>query len=318
MSKRRLGKGIDALLQGRDLEQLDSLSTVVFVDIEKLQPNPDQPRTTFNDDTLAELASSIKEKGVIQPIIAEDRGDGTFIIVAGERRFRAARLAGLTEVPVLPKDFTPEEKLEIALVENIQREDLNPIDQALAFESAMKNGGYTQEQLAARLGMSRSAVANNLRLLKLAPAIQASIANGDISAGHARALLAVEGTRRKNLYSQILREGLSVREAEAAVRPEAGQAAGSGGETGSPESSGQSTGPTEVPLIENEDMIEVPTAPDGPTRSPELDQLEDELVRKYGTRVSIRGGDARGRIEISYFSSDDLDRLIDLLGVSLD
>ena len=119
MSKRRLGKGIDALLQGRDLEQLDNMSSVLFVDIDKLQANPDQPRNRFDDTTLAELADSIREKGLIQPIIAEDRGDGTFIIVAGERRYRASRLAGLTQVPVLPGEFSAEEKLEIALVENI-------------------------------------------------------------------------------------------------------------------------------------------------------------------------------------------------------
>jgi len=320
VSKRRLGKGIDALLQGRDLEQLDNMSSVLLVDIDKLQPNPNQPRNRFDDTTLSELASSIQEKGLIQPIIAEDRGDGTFVIVAGERRYRAARIAGLDQVPVLPRDFSPEEKIEIALVENIQREDLNPIDEALAFESVMDNGGYTQDQLAKRLGMSRPAVANALRLLKLETDIRESIAAGEISAGHARALLAVEGGERRTLFERIRADGLSVRDAEAAVRS-AGPGSGStlaDGATGSPEtglSPDEASGRGEVPLIENEDALEVPA---GPRRSPELDLLEDELVRKFGTKVLVRGSDTSGRIEMSYYSPDDLNRLIDLLGITLD
>ena len=301
MSKRRLGKGIDALLEGRDLEQLSNMASVLQVEIDKLQPNPKQPRTRFSDEALRELADSIREKGVIQPIIAEDLGDGSYTIVAGERRCRAAKLAGLSEVPVIPQDFSDDEKLEIALVENLQREDLNPIDEATALDSAMRSAGYTQEQLARRLGKSRPAVANSLRLLKLETRMREALASGEISAGHARALLAVAGTAdRKNLFSRIQAEGLSVRETEAAARPvdpEPNTAAGN-----------------------DADKTKArPAAERQPKRkSPELQHVEDELVRVLGTKVVIRGGDKKGRIEIAYYSTDDLDRLIEILGVSVD
>ena len=140
MSKRRLGKGIDALLQGRPLEEITNMASILMVDLERISPNPDQPRKLFNDDSLKELANSIREKGVIQPILAEDRGDGTYTIVAGERRYRAAKLAGLDEVPVITQELSDEEKLEIALIENIQREDLNAIDAARALQHAMEQG----------------------------------------------------------------------------------------------------------------------------------------------------------------------------------
>lgn len=314
MSKRRLGKGIDALLQGRDLEQLTNMASVLIVDVERVEPSPGQPRTRFNDASLAELAASIREKGIIQPIIAEDRGDGSYTIVAGERRYRAARIAGLTEVPLIPVEFTEEEKLEVALVENLHREDLNPLDEAMAFDTAMRNAGYTQEQLAARLGKSRSAIANALRLLKLESDIQEAIAAGEISAGHARALLAVDNpTHRRELYERIRSEGLSVRQAEAARKPVetrhnepsgAGETATIGTET---EASEFSIGSTEVSL-------EIPsTAPSA--KSPELQHVEDELVRALGTRVIVRGTDEKGRIEIPYRTMDDLNRLLELLGV---
>ena len=220
MSKRRLGKGIDALLEGRDLEQLSSMSRVLLIAVDKLQANPKQPRTQFDDESLGELAESIREKGVIQPIIAEDQGDGSYTIVAGERRYRAAKIAGLTEVPVISKDFSDDEKLEIALVENLQREDLNPIDEAIAIDSAMRNAGYTQEQIAQRLGKSRPAIANSLRLLKLNAEMRKALASAQITAGHARALLAIaDSAERKELFSRIQTEGLSVRESEAAGRP---------------------------------------------------------------------------------------------------
>ncbi len=306
MSKRRLGKGIDALLQGKDLEQLSNMTSILLVEIDKLQPNPKQPRTRFDDETLVELADSIREKGVIQPIIAEDQGDGSYTIVAGERRYRAAKIAGLSEVPVIPQDFSDDEKLEIALVENLQREDLNPIDEATALSDAMRNAGYTQEQLARRLGKSRPAVANSLRLLKLEIEMQGALASGEITAGHARALLAItDSAERKELFSRIRSEGLSVREAEAAGRP--------------PE---QESRVEDTPIIDDDDTdeLEGPPAvkPQPERKSPELQRVENELVRVLGTKVVIRGGDQKGRIEIAYYSTGDLDRLIEILGVSVD
>lgn len=321
MPKRRLGKGIDALLQGRDLEQLSNMSSVLMVDIDRLEPNPDQPRTRFNDETLKELAVSIREKGVLQPILAEDRGDGTYIIVAGERRHRAARLAGLDEVPVISHDFSDEEKLEIALVENLQREDLNAIDEALAFEAAMKRAGYTQEQLAARLGKSRPSIANSLRLLRLEPEIKNALADGTISPGHARSLLSLSDPEaRMNLFKRILNEGLNVRQAEAVVRPA--------------EAGGASTPSIEI----SEDALEPPPGDDGADDragragdskrpassrttselSPELKRLEEKLVEHLGTRVVIRGTEQKGHVQIQYHNPDDLNQLLETLGITLD
>lgn len=306
MSKRRLGKGLDALLQGKDLEQLSNMTSILLVEIDKLQPNPRQPRTQFDDETLVELADSIREKGVIQPIIAEDQGDGSYMIVAGERRYRAAKIAGLSEVPVIPQDFSDDEKLEIALVENLQREDLNPIDEATAFDHAMRNAGYTQEQLARSLGKSRPAIANSLRLLKLETEMQGALASGEITAGHARALLAIpDPAERKELFSRIRSERLSVREAESAGRP--------------PE---QESRVEATPIIDDDDTdeLEAPPAakPQPEHKSPELQRVENELVRVLGTKVVIRGSDQKGRIEIAYYSTGDLDRLIEILGVSVD
>ena len=219
MSKRRLGKGIDALLQGRPLDELSNLSSIIMVDLDRIAANPDQPRKRFNQETLAELAASIREKGIIQPIIAEDRGDGTYTIIAGERRYRAAKLAGLAEVPVISQELSDEEKLEIALIENMQREDLNPMDEAHALQSALDHTGITQDQLAKRLGKSRPAIANSLRLLKLEPEIQRALLEGELTAGHARALLAVtDAGKRTELFERIRSDGLSVREAELAVK----------------------------------------------------------------------------------------------------
>ena len=320
MSKRRLGKGIDALLQGRPLDELTNMSSILLVDVANIAPNPDQPRKQFNQKTLDELADSIREKGIIQPIIAEDRGDGTYIIVAGERRYRAAKLAGLTEVPVISQDFSDEEKLEIALIENIQREDLNPIDEARALQSAIDHAGITQEQLAKRLGKSRPAVANTLRLLRLEPEIQEALLDATLTAGHARALLAVaDPAERIALFRQIRSEGLSVRDAELAVRD-----GRSGGRIDEP-----SSGHPEPPV--DEDPFGAPDNgrgasrtgsgdrgnPAAETRSVELRRIEDQLVEHLGTRVAVRGNDEHGRIEIWYLSTDDLERIIEAMGARI-
>lgn len=305
MSKRRLGKGIDALLQGRDLEQLESLSSIVNVPIDKIHPNPNQPRKHFDPATLKELADSIKEKGIIQPIIAEDTGDGIYMIIAGERRFRAAQMVGLDEVPVIPNEFSEEEKLEIALIENLQREDLNPIDEALALKSMMDQVGLTQEQVAQRLGLSRPAVANTLRLLRLSQEIQDALSSGTLSAGHARALLAVRDDEARNeLFHRIVNERLSVRDAELAAR-------GPNGEPGS------------VPTVKlPADELEVPAAgatarsgdeSSGAGKPVELKQIEQQLITALGTKVVVKGSNSTGRIEIAYFSMEDLERVVEII-----
>jgi ParB family chromosome partitioning protein len=213
VAKRRLGKGIDALLQGRDLSQLEEqVAGVVSVPLDKLTPNPNQPRKEFSPEQLEELARSISERGIIQPILAEEQNDGTYVIVAGERRYRAAQMAGLTVVPVLPGTFSEEEKLEIALIENIQREDLNPMEEARAYRRLMDTAGLSQEDLSQRLGISRSAVANTVRLLNLPERVQEAIYHRNLSAGHARTLLALkEGSAQEKLLEAIEEEGLSVR-----------------------------------------------------------------------------------------------------------
>jgi len=233
-----LGKGLDALLENNDEDDPQitpeqsqtppesSLSvknkepdispqTTVQLPVEKLIPNPGQPRKNFDETELRELADSIKTYGVIQPIIAANAGDGTYIIIAGERRTRAARLAGLDAVPVIIRDYTDQKRLEISLIENIQRTDLNPIEEAAAYKNLMDFSGISQDELATRMGKNRSTVANALRLLKLPVEIQKSIEEGTVSPGHARALLSITNPRaREKLYKDILKGDLSVREAE--------------------------------------------------------------------------------------------------------
>lgn len=281
MSKRGLGRGIDALLQGKDLEQLDSISPLINVPIEKLMPNPDQPRKTFSADSLRQLADSIKEKGIIQPIIAEELGNGKYIIIAGERRYRASQLAGLKEIPVLPKDFSDEEKLEIALIENIQREDLNPIEQALAIKSLMKTTGHNQDKIAQRLGMGRSSLANILRLLKLPENIQNAIKNNQISSGHGRAILALNSEEQQQaLFERILNDKITVRTAEEQIKPEKNK--------------------------KNKTNKQK-------QKNVEIKEIEERLIQHLGTKVSVNGDNDSGKIEIRYFSMDDLERVIEVI-----
>ena len=332
MSKRRLGKGIDALLQGRDLTQLENLSSIMNVDIDQIKANPDQPRKHFPDESLRELADSIRQKGIIQPILAEEQVDGTYVIIAGERRYRAARIAGLTEVPVISQDFSDDEKLEIALIENIQREDLNPIDEARALQRALEHSGNTQDELAKRLGKSRSAIANTLRLLRLDDSMQQAISDGKLTAGHARALLSVdEPARRAELFDRILADSMSVREAELAARGEsppgpngssASDPASAAGSAGS-----DSTEPPTISLMDPDDGFTAPTddatddtqsRPSSVRKSVELRHVEDCLVRHFGTRVVINGTDNAGRIEIAYHTRRDLEDLLKLFRVDLE
>ena len=259
----------------------NSKNSVISVAIDDISGNPDQPRKTFDQLSLKELAASISEKGIIQPIIAEKK-DGKYIIIAGERRYRASKIAGLTEVPVILKDFTENEKLEIALIENIQREDLNPIEEALAYHELMEKANLTQEEVAVKVGKNRSTVANSLRLLKLPENIRTTIAKGAISAGHARAILSLDTEEQmEDLHKRIITYGLSVREAEAFA------ASGNKSKSGK---NGKSKKP----------------AADG---NPELKSIEEKFIDIFGTKVSINGSLEKGRIEISYFSMEDLDRL---------
>lgn len=288
MSKKALGKGIDALLELGSNQDALTAGADKEVSIESLIPNPDQPRRSFNQETLQELADSIKEQGIIQPIIVErGQDEDSYCIIAGERRYRAAKLAGVRNVPVIVRSFSKEQKLEIALIENIQREDLNPVEEAQAYKHLMETLDLGQEEVAKRVGKKRSTVANSLRLLKLNDDMQKAIIEDRISAGHARAILSVVNPADQAiLFSRIVNDGLSVRKAEEmALDLNRGQR-GSG--------------------TEKEDKL--PKKAD-----PELQQIQQRLINALGTKVQLKGTTKKGQIEISYYSMDDLERVYELL-----
>jgi ParB family chromosome partitioning protein len=260
------------------------------IPLDKLRSNPDQPRKHFGETELRELADSIREHGIIEPIIAEADGEGGYTIVAGERRFRAAKLAGLTEAPVIVRSYSANERMIITLTENVQRSDLNPIEEAEGYKKLMEFTGLSQDELAAKVGKNRSTVANSLRLLKLPEAVRRSLEKGELSPGHARSLLSVGGEKARNtLYREILEKGLSVREAERRAA----------GLNGSPREPGQG---------------EERPAPEGAAkRPPELANMEEKLIEKFGTKVAIAGDLDKGSIRIDYYSMEDLDRLYKLI-----
>ncbi len=285
-----LGKGLGALIPDTDIEEIARGGTtaegVRTLPLSRLKPNPDQPRRTFSEESLAELANSLKTHGLIQPILVEESSDGFFLIVAGERRFRAATMAGLSEVPVIVRSYTSEKRLEISLIENIQREDLNPVDEAEAYRSLMAMGGRSQEEVADVVGKSRSAVANSIRLLRLPESVLSTLREGSLSAGHAKALLSViDPARRDILFARIIAEGISVREAEAAA-----QALNS-------------------PRIGTSKSVGRPEKP----KEPEIRQVEERLIEALGTKVSVKGDGKKGSIVVEYYSLEDLERILDVL-----
>ncbi len=331
--QRRLGKGIDALLQGRDLGSLETgdINSVVSVPIDNVRPNPDQPRKSFSPEALEELARSIEERGIIQPILAEQDDDGVYVIIAGERRYRAAKLAGLTVVPVLPGVFSEDEKLEIALIENIQRQNLTPIEEARAYRDLMERSGGSQEELAHRLGKSRSAVANAVRLLRLPEEIQERVNDGSLSAGHARTLLALNDPGQIGHVAElIIRDDLSVRIVEqlVALMNEGSPADGALAHITRP--GDRETADSDTPSFHNVDIGDKSSSQDanedhrspsvrsgsgdgGSRKSVEMMELEQRLMERLGTRVLLHGTDDRGKIEITYLSMDDLERLVELV-----
>lgn len=320
---RRLGKGIDALLQGRDITQLeDDTTTVVTVPLDQVAPNPHQPRRSFSEETLQELARSIEERGIIQPILAEQQPDGTYLIVAGERRWRAARIAGLTVVPVLPGVFSEEEKMEIALVENIQRQDLTPMEEARGYRDLLERAGISQEELARRLGKSRPAVANSLRLLKLPERVQTMVDTGELSAGHGRTLLGLAegaGSTAEPLAEIIRADGLSVREVERLVQhlngghtleeARSAMAGAAGTPGGNDDGKQQDTSTNQGSGTGKGGTSGTPQR----STSVELRTLEEQLIVALGTRVTISGTEDRGRIEVTYLSMDDLERVVEII-----
>lgn len=279
---------------------------ILIIPLERIVPNPEQPRKDFSDESIEELASSIKRHGLIQPILVEidknavlrDSGAGMseegqlFHIIAGERRFRAARIAGLSEIPAIVRRFTREKRLEISLIENIQRENLNPVEEAEAYRNLMEISGATQDEVADMVGKSRSAIANAVRLLKLSPRMLDSLRSGSISAGHARALLALpDAPVRDRLYARVLEESLSVRQAEDAAQ--AIIAATPDGER---------------------KARKARKAAETRNRDPDLVAVEQKLIQSLGTKVSIKGDAKKGIVEVEYYSLEDLDRIIEVLG----
>ena len=218
-TRNRLGRGLDALLAPPDEIMTSGSSSINEIELDRIEPNPGQPRSIFEEEALEELAQSIRTYGVIQPIILKEKGDGNYLIIAGERRYRAAEIVGLDKIPAYIKTTEDENIAELALIENIQREDLNAIETALAYQRLLDANGFTQEQLSERVGKKRATVANYLRLLKLPAEIQVGLKDKRIDMGHARALLSVEDPEvQLALYEQILTQGLSVRTVEELAR----------------------------------------------------------------------------------------------------
>ncbi|HEY75005.1 MAG TPA: ParB/RepB/Spo0J family partition protein [Thermoflexia bacterium] len=277
MSSRRrgLGKGLEALIPMGDEEE-GGPAGVLEVPVTAIRPNPHQPRARIRDQDLVELAASIEAHGVIQPLIVAREGDG-YRLIAGERRWRAARMAGLPTVPVIVRDVAPHEMLEVALVENLQREDLNPLEEALAYQQLIEEFGLTHEEVARRVGKSRAAVTNTLRLLRAARPVQEALLAGKISEGHARALLALEREEAQvAALKTVLRKGLNVRQTEELVRR----------------------------LARAE-----PRRSSAPPRFPELEVLEARLREALGTRVRLAPGKKGGRLIIYYYSQEELESI---------
>lgn len=280
-AKRRLGRGLEALISAEAVEG-EGVSTVAVGDIE---PNPYQPRREFSQSKLEELAASIKEHGVVQPIIVR-RAGSRYQLVAGERRWRAAGLAGLTDIPAVVRELTDEETMEVALIENIQRQDLNPIEEARAYLALMEARGLTQEGVALRVGKSRPVVANTVRLLTLEPQVQRWIEIGKLTAGHARALAGMDDPAHQREVAQRIIEGeMSVREAELLVRTRMPQKRKGGGKPRSLERS----------------------------HDPDLLTMAEGLQRYLGTRVRVKQAQEKGLLEIDFYGGDDLERLYELI-----
>ncbi len=275
MNKRGLGKGLGALIA----TDIEDDSQVKELKINQIEPNIDQPRKNFDDEKLSQLAESIKQHGIVQPIIVRKDGD-VYRIVAGERRWRAARIAGLTTVPAIVKDVSNKEVMEIALIENLQREDLNPIEEAEAYERLINEYQMTQEEISKTVGKSRSAIANSIRLLGLGQKVKALLVNGELTSGHARALLAIDDQeQQEKLALKIIDEGLNVRETEKMIRRLA-----------------QRRTPLKPPAL-----------------AEEYKYIEERLKNIFGTKVTLRHNRNKGKITIEYYSNDELERILEMV-----
>lgn len=294
VAKRGLGKGLDSMIPDKgdrvkkEVKTKDDVSRETLIGINEIEPNKDQPRKIFDEDTLQELADSIKQYGIIQPLIVQKKGE-LYEIIAGERRWRAARMAGLKKIPVIVREYTEQETAEISLIENIQRENLNPIEEAMAYQRLIQEFQLKQDEVAERVSKSRTAITNSMRLLKLDERVQQMLIEDMISSGHGRALLAIENSEQQyTIATKIMDEKLSVREVEKLVKKilkdkeEAGKV---------------------KPVQETkaaDDFI--------------YHDLEEKMKSVIGTKVSInRKNNGKGKIEIEYYSNDELERIIDMI-----
>jgi ParB family transcriptional regulator, chromosome partitioning protein len=278
--KHGLGRGLDALMGGEQpLPESDPGDQVLSIRLQDIDVNRDQPRRSFDEESLRELSDSIRSVGVVQPILVQ-RAGARYSIIAGERRFRAARMAGLNEIPAIVRDYDATQRLEIALIENLQREDLNPVEEAMGVRALIAECGYTQEQAAQRLGKSRPAIANLLRLLTLPEPVLDMLKSGMLSAGHARALAGLSSPEAQVRLANLTRaQGLSVRQLERICQQQA----------------------------------EAPEKKPRPRPAGELMQLETMARDVFGTRAKLEGDASRGRLILTYFSAEDLERIWDVL-----
>ena len=291
MSNKGLGRGLEALFgvykedesYNKITKQKSQSSDngILSVEIEKVRPNPNQPRKNFDIDALNDLAASIKIHGIIQPIVVNKEENGQYLIIAGERRWRAANICGLKEIPVIVKNYTDKQVKEISIIENLQREDLNPIEAARAIKELMEEYGLTQETVAERIGKSRSNIANTLRLLSLYPDVIKLVETGKLTSGHARCLVVVEDQNDQiKIAQQAVSKNMSVRDLEKLIK--------------------NYTNPSKKVIIKQEQSLE-------------LKDLINQMQKTFATKVSAIGNDNKGRIYIDYYSRDDLDRIAELL-----
>ena len=289
-NNRGLGRGLDALFGAFDEEnsykniptqKTEKGTGVLELEIGKIKPNPNQPRKNFDVDALNELASSIKIHGIVQPIVVNKQSNDEYLIIAGERRWRAANICGLKTVPVIVKNYTEKQVKEISIIENLQREDLNPIEAARAIKELMDEYGLTQELVSERIGKSRSNIANTLRLLTLYPDVIKMVEEGKLTSGHARCLVVIEDKNQQiKLAQAAVSRNLNVRDLEKLVK--------------------NYTNPTKKVVVKEEQSLE-------------LKELINQMQKTFATKVSAIGNDNKGRIYIDYYNRDDLDRIAELL-----
>lgn len=278
MQKKVLGKGLSALIPERPSEKTEVVS---HVNINRIRQNPLQPRENFDQKKLEELVSSIKEKGVLQPVLVRSK-EGDYELIAGERRLRAAKTLGMDEIPVIVKNVNDADALELSLIENIQREELNPIEEAKAFQRLIDEFGFSQEEVARAVGKERATISNTIRLLGLPKRVREMVSQGELTMGHGRALLALAGEHTiLKLANRILRRGLSVREAENIVSKK------------------------KSPLSKTVETTKI--------KDHKVMFFEEELQRALGTKVNIQHGKKRGKIQIDYYSLEDLERIYNLI-----